>query len=113
MDLGQLKNNISLGTTAELHQFFDDCIIIKVSKSFGNKLSFYFYTGAFIKVIIIAKIVFVKKKIYLFTTIAAKHLIIGKDCLIAGFTAMIAGCFYGGCMYYIFNSFVTCQIMRY
>jgi hypothetical protein len=107
MNLRQLKNNVGLIDAIKLHQFVYDHRIIEVTKSFGSKFSFCFYTGIFVKVVIIAKIVFIKKKIYLFTTVAAKYFIIGLYGIIAKFAAMVAGRLYGWLSYYFFGFSVT------
>src|SRR5450631_4208460 len=102
MNLRQLKTNIGLINAIKLHQFVYDHRIIEVTKSFGSKFSFCFYTRIFVKVVIIAKVVFIKKKIYLFTTVAAKYFIIGLYGIIAKFAAMVTGCLYGCLSYYFF-----------
>lgn len=106
MNLGQLKNNIGLVAAIKLNQFIYYGRIIEVAKSFGSKFPFCFYTGVFIQVIIIAKIIFIKKKIYLFATVAAKCFITDLYSIIAGFAAMVAGCLYG-CVSYYFPGFIV------
>ena len=89
MNLRQMKNNICLGGTRELHQFCNRCRIIQVTESFCNKFPGNFNTGVTVQRIIIAKIIFIQQEIHLFTAVAAKGFIVGNDRAVARIAAVI------------------------
>ena len=95
MHLRQLKDNIGLLAAIKLHQFIYYGCIVEVAKPFGSKFSFSLYTRVFIEIIIIAKIIFIKKQVYLFTAVTAKCFINYVNSVIASFAAMVTGSLYG------------------
>lgn len=96
-----MKNNIGLLAAVKLNEFIYYRCIIEVAKPFGSKFSLSLYARVFIEIIIIAKIIFIKKQVYLFTAITAKCFIIYFNGVIASFAAMVTGSLYGCIVYYV------------
>ena len=59
MDLWQFKNYIHLVIAFKLNQFVYCQFIIEIVESFRGKFALCFYPGAFIQIVIVAKIVFI------------------------------------------------------
>jgi hypothetical protein len=89
---GQVKLNMGLRIIPEPQEFFNNILIVEVSKPAIRKFPPGFDTGCFVKIIIIAKACLIQEQVHLFAALTAERFVISQNQLAAGIPAVITNC---------------------